>query len=287
MSNKIIVTGAMGQLGNCIKELAESYPQYDFVFTDVDQLDITNESVVEAFFDANHPKWVINAAAYTAVDKAQGEEATARLINATAVEILARQSARVGASLVHISTDYVFDGMTQAMLTEDMPTNPQGVYGQTKLEGEKAAALNPKHIILRTSWLYSAYGNNFVKTMRRLGAEKPEISVVADQWGSPTLADDLALGIMVAIVKADTGADVYGLYHFSDQGATCWADFAQQIMDLSGLQCKVNCITTYQYPTAAKRPAFSVMSKDKFCATFDVVIPEWEASLERLIQKIK
>lgn len=286
MNNKIVVTGANGQLGNCLRDIAKNFPSYEFIFTDVAELDITKIDAVSAFFATHKPTWVINAAAYTAVDKAESDVDFARLLNATAVGILASESANISAGFVQISTDYVFDGFTQTMLTEDMPTNPQGVYGVTKLEGEKEATLNPKHIILRTSWLYSAYGNNFVKTMRRLGAEKSEINVVADQWGTPTLANDLAIAIMTAIVKADYGVDIYGLYHFSNEGSTCWADFAQQIMVLSNLECKVNCITTADYPTPAKRPAFSVMSKDKFSKTFDVIIPEWELSLEKLINKL-
>ncbi|MEG2864840.1 MAG: dTDP-4-dehydrorhamnose reductase [Mucinivorans sp.] len=286
MKSKIIVTGANGQLGNCLRDIAGNFANYDFVFTDLAELDITKEDKVASFFEAEQPQWVINAAAYTAVDKAESDVDLARLLNATAVGILASQSAKVGAGYVQISTDYVFDGQANTMLTEDMATNPQGVYGVTKLEGEKLAALNPKYIILRTSWLYSAYGNNFVKTMRRLGAEKAELGVVADQWGSPTSADDLAYAIMVAITKADGGAKVYGLYHFSNEGATCWADFAQQIMDFSELNCHIKGITTDQYPTPAKRPAYSVMSKVKFSQTFDVVIPEWEDSLEKLITKL-
>lgn len=286
MKNKIIVTGANGQLGNCLRDIAKDYSMYEFVFTDLAELDITKEGSVATFFDEQKPRWVVNAAAYTAVDKAESDVDFARLLNATAVGILAKQSAHVGAGFVQISTDYVFDGFGQAILTEDKDTNPQGVYGVTKLEGEREAFRNPKHIILRTSWLYSAYGNNFVKTMRRLGAEKAEIGVVADQWGSPTSANDLAQAIMVAIVKADTGANVYGLYHFSNEGATCWADFAQLIMEYSDLTCRVNGISTAAYPTPAKRPAFSVMSKAKFTKTFDFVIADWELSLEKVIEKL-
>lgn len=286
MKRKIIVTGGNGQLGNCLRDISCEYPAYEFIFTDVQELDITHETLVQSCFSEQRPQWVINAAAYTAVDKAETDIDAARLINATAVGILARQSSEIGAGFVHISTDYVFDGQTQALLTEDMQTNPRSIYGVTKLEGEGQAALNPKHIILRTSWLYSAYGNNFVKTMRRLGSERDEVSVVADQWGSPTLADDLALAVMTAITRTDAGENVYGIYHFSNEGSTCWADFAIQIMELSGLSCKVNAITTADYPTPAKRPAFSVMSKAKFTKTFDLVLPEWEASLERLISRL-
>lgn len=286
MKNKIIVTGANGQLGRCLRDVAEQYKSYTFLFTDVAELDITDNEAVATFFAAEKPQWVINAAAYTDVNKAESDAQTAQLLNATAVGILAAQSSSVGAGLVHISTDYVFDGESPMILTEDMPTNPQGVYGATKLEGEKQAAKNRKHIIIRTSWLYSAYGNNFVKTMRRLGAERSEVGVVADQWGSPTLADDLAQAIMTAITKAETDSDVYGIYHYSNQGATCWADFAQQVMDLSSLDCTVKPLTTEEYPTPAKRPAFSVMSKEKFTKTFGVDIPEWELSLEKLLQRM-
>lgn len=286
MGSKIIVTGANGQLGNCLRDLSNLFSQYEFIFTDVAELDITKRESVASFFELHKPKWIINAAAYTAVDKAEGDVDFARLLNATAVGILSQESKKVGAGFVHVSTDYVFDGIANVILTEEMPTKPQSVYGVTKLEGEAEAIKNEKHIILRTSWLYSAYGNNFVKTMRRLGGEKEQISVVADQWGTPTLADDLAMAIMTAIVKSDEGADVYGIYHFSNEGSTCWADFAQQIMDLSNLKCEVIGITTKQYPTAAKRPAFSVMSKAKFSKTFGVVIPEWEESLGKLIAKL-
>ncbi|MDD3107952.1 MAG: dTDP-4-dehydrorhamnose reductase, partial [Alistipes sp.] len=241
---------------------------------------------VVAKFENEHPHWVINAAAYTAVDRAEEEPEKAKLLNATAVAILAEESARQQAGFVQISTDYVFDGKGTAPLTEEMQPAPEGVYGRTKYEGELAATRNPHHLILRTSWLYSAYGNNFVKTMRRLGAEREEIGVVADQWGSPTLADDLAEAIMTAIVKADHGAKVWGLYHFSDEGSTCWADFAQQILLHSGLSCRVKHLSTEEYGAKAPRPAFSVLSKEKYYRTFGRSIPEWEDSLEQLIHRM-
>ncbi|MFI3262797.1 MAG: dTDP-4-dehydrorhamnose reductase [Rikenellaceae bacterium] len=286
MKKKILVTGANGQLGSCLRDLAPKFSAYEFVFTDVEELDITNSDKVASFLNEKQPNWVINSAAYTAVDKAESEQELAKLLNATAVGILATETTKIGAKFVHVSTDYVFDGSANIILTEDMEEDPQSVYGATKLEGENEAKKNPKTIILRTSWLYSTYGNNFVKTMRRLGAEREEISVVSDQWGSPTSADDLALAIMTTIKKSDKGADVYGTYHFSNEGATCWADFAQQIMELSGLKCKVNSIATSEYVTAATRPAFSVMSKAKFSKTFGVVIPEWEYSLEQVINRL-
>lgn len=281
MTQKVIVTGSNGQLGSCLREIAPQYKNIKFIFTDIAELDITDEQSVRELFEREKPQWVINAAAYTAVDKAETDRELAHKLNATAVGILARESGRVGAGFIHISTDYVFDGKADKPLSETDEPNPQSVYGATKLEGEKLAAANAKCVILRTAWLYSIYGNNFVKTMRRLGAEKSEIGVVGDQWGSPTSAHDLAAAI-VHIIKNP----VYGLYHFSNEGATSWAIFAEQIMDLSGLNCEVNHISTAQYPTPAARPAFSLMSKQKFSDTFDFIIPEWEDSLEKVIDRL-
>lgn len=277
----ILVTGGNGQLGNCLRELAVGSP-HKFIFTDVAELDITSAVAVCKMFAAEKPDWVINCAAYTAVDKAESEADLARLLNATAVGILADEAAKIGAGIVHISTDYVFKGDNPEPRIESDATEPQSVYGVTKLEGEHLAARNPKHIVIRTSWLYSIYGNNFVKTMRRLGAERPEVGVVADQWGSPTSAHDLAEAILVAIDKPE-----YGIFHFSDEGITNWAIFAEQIMEISGLNCKVNHITTADYPTPAKRPEYSIMSKAKFAKTFGMNIPEWESSLERVIEMLE
>ncbi len=277
----LLVTGANGQLGMSLRELAPTV-RHKFIFTDIEELDITSPEAVETILNNEKPDWIINCAAYTAVDKAQSEEAMARELNATAVKILSERSAELGISLLHISTDYVFEGENPNPLKEDEPTNPQSVYGTTKLEGEGFAALNPKHIIIRTSWLYSAHGNNFVKTMQGLGATRSEISVVSDQWGSPTSADDLAKAIIVATEKPK-----YGLYHFAGEGATSWALFAEEIFALSGIDCTVNHITTEEYPTDATRPKFSLLDKHKFASTFAVTIPEWEASLEEVISKIE
>lgn len=276
----ILVTGANGQLGNCLRELAPTTP-HKFIFTDVAELDITSSEAVAAMFTKEQPDWVVNCAAYTAVDKAENDIELATLLNATAVGILADEAQKIGAGIVHISTDYVFKGDEPTPRVETDPVDPQSAYGRTKLEGEKLAAKNPKSVIIRTSWLYSVYGNNFVKTMRRLGAEKAEIGVVADQWGSPTSAHDLAKAILVVIEKPE-----YGLYHFSNEGVTNWALFAEEIMALSDLKCKVNHITTEQYPTPAKRPEYSLLSKKKFFTTFGFIIPEWEFSLEEVIMKL-
>ena len=280
-NKKILVTGSNGQLGNCLRDLAPSTP-YRFIFTDVAELDITSREAVRELVEKERPDWIVNCAAYTDVNKAESDLEKASLLNATAVGILAEEAEKIGAGIIHISTDYVFRGAEPEPRHEDDPTDPQSAYGITKLEGEKLAVKNPKHIILRTSWLYSIYGNNFVKTMRRLGAEKPEISVVSDQWGSPTSAHDLAKAIRVVLEKPQ-----YGIYHFSNEGITNWAIFAEEIMRMSNLDCKVNPITTAEYPTPAKRPEYSIMSKEKFSKTFGIQIPEWESALEEVIDKLK
>lgn len=267
-------------MGNCLRELAPK-SKHRIIFTDAAELDITSVDAVRAMMEAERPDFVVNCAAYTAVDKAESEPDIARLLNATAVGILSDESAKIGATFIHISTDYVFAGTDPMPRVETDAVAPVSVYGVTKLEGERLAANNAKHIILRTSWLYSVYGNNFVKTMRRLGAEKSEINVVADQWGSPTSAHDLAAAVMTVIDNP-----VYGLYHYSNEGVTSWAIFAELIMEYSGFDCTVNHITTDQYPTAASRPQYSLMSKRKFSDTFGVVVPEWEASLEEVIQHL-
>lgn len=277
----LLITGANGQLGNCLRELVTT-STHKFIFTDIAELDITNVEAVRSMMDSEQPDWVVNCAAYTAVDKAESEQDLAKLLNATAVSILADEAQKIGAGIVHVSTDYVFKGDNPEPRKEDDQTEPVSVYGKTKLEGEKYAAKNPKHIIIRTSWLYSIYGNNFVKTMQRLGAEKSEIGVVADQWGSPTSAHDLAKAILVAVENP-----TYGIYHFSNEGVTNWAIFAEEIMSLSGLNCKVNHITTADYPTPAKRPEYSLMSKEKFSKIFGVEVPEWEHSLEKVVHKLE
>lgn len=284
MTNKkkltILVTGSEGQLGKSLQKLAPTIA-HKFIFTDINELDITSKDKVKEFFANESPDWVINCAAYTAVDRAEEEQEAARRLNSDAVKTLAECAANHCAGIVHISTDYVFSGDNPSPLDENEPTAPLSVYGATKLEGEKFAEINPQHIIIRTSWLYSIYGNNFVKTMLKLGHENSEISVVGDQWGSPTSASDLAKAIIVAIERPK-----YGIYHFSNEGVTSWALFAEEIFALSGSKCQVNHITTAEYPTAAKRPEFSILNKKKFSTTFGITIPEWEASLEEVIQEL-
>lgn len=281
MKLKILVTGANGQLGNCLREIAEQ-TDHSFVFTDFEELDITNKKAVCDFVNEQQPDWIVNAAAYTAVDKAESDLEKARLLNATAVGYLAKAAKDVEAGIVHISTDYVFKGDNPNPLTEEEMTAPVSAYGKTKLEGEiLVQEYNPDHIIIRTAWLYSTFGNNFIKTMRRIAVDKDTISVVSDQWGSPTSAHDLAKAILTAVENP-----IPGIYHFSNEGVTNWALFAEEIMMLSGIECKVNHITTEEYPTPAKRPEYSILSKKKFKDTFKITIPEWEASLEEVINKL-
>lgn len=282
-TSRIIVTGANGQLGSCLREIAVNFPRFEFVFTDVEELDITDQGAVKQCFEQQKPQWIINAAAYTAVDGAESEPEKAFSINAQAVGILAKESAAVGASFLHISTDYVFDGSNPNPLTENDITNPLSVYGKSKLEGEQLAmAGNANTVIIRTSWLYSEYGNNFVRTIRRLGSEKQQIDVVADQWGCPTSAHALAEAIMRIVAKP-----VFGLYHYSNEGVTNWALFAEEIMVLSGLACRVKHITTAEYPAAAApRPEFSILDKKRIKQTFQLNIAEWEDCLQRVIEKL-
>ncbi|MFI3315720.1 MAG: dTDP-4-dehydrorhamnose reductase [Rikenellaceae bacterium] len=287
MSKKnIIVTGANGQLGRCLSDLTSTYKQYNFIFTDVDSLDICDESAVASFFSEKEPDWVVNVAAYTNVDKAESEPEIAMKINGEAVKYLAQQSRKCGAPLIHISTDYVFDGESGLLIDEDDQTNPINAYGVSKLQGEINARLNPAHVILRTSWLYSQYGHNFVKTIRGLATERDEISVVNDQWGTPTSAIDLAEAIMKIITLGDNSEDVVGTFNFSNIGATCWSLFAEQIIEYSSLQCKVNHIPSSDYPTAAKRPSFSLLNSSKIKNQLSIDLHEWEASLEVVIDKL-
>lgn len=296
--NKIVVTGANGQLGNELREIAASgaYASvnggYAFVFTDVAELDITSPEAVTALIQTERPDWVINCAAYTAVDKAETDADKARLLNAAAVKNLVGAAEAVGAGFVQVSTDYVFDGNTPAdrhALLETDPVGPQSVYGSTKLEGEGYALAYPKSFVVRTAWLYSTYGNNFVKTMLRLGAERSELGVVADQWGTPTYAADLAGALMRMVSFSDAHPerqDIFGLYHYTDGGMTNWCDFAREIMRLGGRKCEVRGITSAEYPAAAKRPEWSVLSKDKIRDTFGVEVPEWRTSLAKCVRAL-
>lgn len=280
----ILVTGANGQLGNSIRLLAAGYPQFAFVFTDVDTLDICDAPVVDAFVREKEADYILNCAAYTAVDRAEDDEALCLRINRDAVKNLGEAARAVGARVIHVSTDYVFDGTNHLPYVETDATCPASVYGRTKLAGEEALlAVCPDAVIIRTAWLYSEFGNNFVKTMLRLGSERKQLSVVFDQVGSPTYAGDLAAAILAVLVQAEEGAFVPGIYHFSDEGVCSWYDFAVKIMELGNAPCHVLPIESKDYPAKAARPHFSVLNKAKIKATYHVNIPHWEASLRKCI----
>lgn len=281
--NNILVTGADGQLGNSLRKLSGEYPCYNFIFTDYQDLDITSEDNIADYFSRHEVNYVINCAAYTAVDRAESDEMKAAELNSKAPALLVKAAERYGAILVHISTDYVFNGESTSPITEGEPTMPVGVYGRTKLDGETSVLKYNKGIVIRTSWLYSEYGANFVKTMQRLGAERDELGVVCDQVGTPTYAGDLARMIMIVIERGDS----YGLYHFSNEGSCSWYDFATEIMVLSDLKCTVKPITTEMYPTPAKRPKYSILDKSKIKSTFNCEISNWRDSLEKMICGMK
>lgn len=280
----ILVTGANGQLGSELCALAASFSQHSFLFANRDEVDITNmEEVVKCFAEFK-PGFCINCAAYTAVDKAETDQAVAFRINATAVKNLAGACTQSSAKFIHISTDYVFDGSGTEPYNEAHPTAPISVYGKTKLQGEQEAlAACPDVIIIRTSWVYSQYGHNFVKTMLRLMQSKPEMGIVADQQGSPTYAADLAAAILTIV---DSGKWEHGFYHFSNAGVITWYDFAQAIRELSGFDCMVKPITTADYPTPAARPAYSVMNTKKIQKVYGIHLKEWKESLQVCLSKI-
>jgi dTDP-4-dehydrorhamnose reductase len=280
----ILVTGSGGQLASELQVLAPLFPQYQFHFLSQTDLDITSEGDVQAMVEKLQPHYLINCAAYTAVDLAETERDIALAVNATAVGYLAKAAKTRGAGFIHISTDYVFDGSSREPLKEDDPVAPVNFYGETKLRGEEEAmSENPESIIIRTAWVYSEHGKNFVKTMLRLMAEKESINVVADQWGSPTYAADLAAAILHII---ESGRWQPGIYHFSNDGVINWAQFAEEIGRLSNSSCKVNFISTDQYPTPAKRPAYSVMEKAKITAVYGITIKPWEESLAECLRKL-
>lgn len=281
----ILVTGSSGQLGSELRELAPSFPQYKFVFFTRAELAIENREEVERAFALLHPQYVINCAAYTAVDKAETEKEEAMTINATAVGLLASASKRYGAKFLHLSTDYVFAGTSREPLSEEAVVSPVNFYGATKLKGEEEAQKEaPDSIIIRTSWVYSFYGKNFVKTMLRLMGEKESIAVVSDQWGSPTYAADLAEAILLII---ESGSWLPGIYHFSNEGVISWAQFADEIRKLTASQCTVQFISTEQYPTPARRPAYSVMDKTRIVSAYGIALKPWQESLRACLQKLQ
>ena len=283
---RIIVTGANGQLGTALREEFDQRSDFDVRYTDADTLDITDEAAVRTYIDSFKPEIVINAAAYTNVDKAESEPELCRTINAIAPGILAAVCADYGTKLIHISTDYVFSGKATRPYRESDPTDPCSVYGRTKLEGEELVRhyLPDAHMILRTAWLYSRTGHNFVKTMLTLAADHDEIGVVADQWGSPTYAPVLAQAVLTAISAKKWHP---GTYHLTGNGRTTWYDFARAIFSEAGITTlHVNSLTTESYPTPATRPAYSVLDCSKFCKTFSFEIPDWRVSLHTFFQDL-
>lgn len=270
-----LITGSHGQLGT---ELARLLPQA--ILTDVAELDITDETAVQSFVAAHAVNTIINCAAYTAVDKAEDDADLAAKINIVG----SRNLAKSGAKIVHISTDYVFDGLGHKPYRPEDATHPLSVYGRTKLAGEREVLEYAKEaVIIRTAWLYSPYGNNFVKTMRRLGTEKESLNVVADQIGTPTYATDLAAAIVQILPQIS--AQNKGVYHFTNEGVCSWYDFARKIMELSGLKCKVRPISSADYPTKAQRPYYSVLDKSKIKQTFNIEIEHWEEGLKQCLKQ--
>lgn len=283
-SKTILVTGANGQLGKEFQVLAPSYPHYNFLFAGREILPIDNAEAVKSYFSNNTIDFCINCAAYTAVDKAETENEMALLINGTAVGNLAAVCKQFKIQLIHISTDYVFDGSAKQPYKETAAATPVSVYGQSKLKGEELAIqTDPSVIIIRTSWVFSSFGNNFVKTMLRLMKEKESINVVDDQFGCPTYAADLAQCILKIIEKHAAFHIPYSIFNYCNEGAISWHQFAMAIKELSGSNCIVNPIPSSGYPTPAKRPAFAVLDTSRIKEVFAVVIPGWKESLQKCL----
>ena len=279
---KILVTGATGQLGSELKVLSENYAQYEWIFADRTQVSLDNLDVLKKQLEVLSPNIILNCGAYTAVDKAETEQELANMINDLAVGIIAQYAKDHSVKLIHISTDYVFDGTSSVALTEEAITKPINVYGATKRAGELTCLkLNPDAIIIRTSWVYSRFGNNFVKTMQRLLQERDTISVVNDQIGSPTYAADLAQ-VMMDIVTAQEW--IAGMYHYSNEGEISWYEFVLAIQEIGGYSCEVNGIPSSAYPTSAKRPAFSLLDKSKIKEVYGVDVPEYKDSLKKCLK---
>lgn len=277
----ILITGAHGQLGTCLQDLQPAYAAHNWFNTDVEELDITSPEAIDAFIESHEIDGIVNCAAYTAVDRAESDEQLAQKLNAEAPAYLARAIERRQGFMIQISTDYVFSGTSQRPYTETDDTEPQSVYGRTKLVGEfNVLKLCSRSMIIRTAWLYSPYGRNFVKTMCSLGAERPEISVVNDQFGSPTSAPTLAAVIMHIINKEI----IPGIYHYTNEGTTTWYDFTREIFRQAGINCQVKPISTAEYPTPAKRPAYSVLDKSKIKSIYHIAIPQWQEALADVIK---
>lgn len=285
---QILVTGREGQLGSTLFNYCKRIEGLNFSFTTIEELDLSNEERIRAYFAGRKFDLIVNCAAYTAVDKAETDPDTARAINARALTLLGEAAAGMNAGVIHISTDYVFSGKHYKPLTPEDETGPRSVYGQTKLEGEQNLLnTNAKSIIIRTSWLYSPIGENFMKTMLKLGKERTEVNVVADQIGSPTLADDLAKAILHIIngIHHENFDFVPGIYHYANQGVCSWYDFATAIFEIAGLNCLAIPVGSKQFPRPAPRPWYSVLDKSKIKETFALYIPHWRKSLETCLTR--
>ncbi len=282
---KILVTGAGGQLGSAIKTAAKNYPQFHFLFTDREELSITDDYAVEKYFEANRPDFCINCAAHTAVDKAEdpAEYSFANAINADAVGYLAKAASQYNTKLIHISTDYVFSGKGNRPYVETDATKPVSVYGKTKLAGEQLAIKHTDAIVIRTAWVYAPTGKNFVKTMIALMQSKPQIKVVSDQYGTPTCAADLASATLQIIASENWQP---GIYHYTNEGQINWYEFALAIKRIIQSNCEVLPIPTSEYPTPAQRPAWSVLDKSKIKKAYNLTIPDWKDSLAHCVAKI-
>lgn len=279
----ILVTGSNGQLANCIKDIEANYKDFKFIYTSASDLDITNSAQVDSFFKTNPIDFCVNCAAYTAVDTAETDSENAYNVNVIGAKNLALACKAHNVTLLHVSTDFVFDGKNTNPYLETDQTNPLGVYGSTKLVGEKEiTTLLEKYYIIRTSWLYSEHGNNFMKTMLRLAEDRDELSVVADQIGSPTYATDLAVTLL-KILGSHTHN--YGIYNYSNEGEVSWYGFAKAIFQINGLKIKVNPIKTEAYPTPAQRPCYSVLDKSKIKNNFNIRIPYWKDSLKKALDR--
>ncbi|WAC13203.1 dTDP-4-dehydrorhamnose reductase [Dyadobacter pollutisoli] len=282
---RIVVLGASGQLGSCLKKVSAERNINDISFPSEEAGNILSSELLDILFSEEKPSFVINCAAYTAVDKAEDEQEICRKVNRDGAQYIAAACKQHHATLIHVSTDFVFKGNVPQLLSETDPATPENIYGLTKLEGEAAIAETlPEYFTVRTSWLYSEYGNNFVKTMLRLGKEREQLGIIVDQVGSPTYAIDLA-GAIIDIIESDSKE--YGIYHYSNEGVTSWFDFAKAVFDLSTTHVKVNPVKTSEYITKAVRPAYSVMDKTKIKQTFSIAIPYWRDSLATCVDRIQ
>lgn len=284
MMSRLLITGKNGQLGSELQDLQHKHPQYEMIFVDREEMDLSNSEQILKVLNDQKPGIIINAGAYTAVDKAETEQELCDLINHKAVEIMGEWAAKNNAKIIHISTDYVFNGTSEIPLKETDVTDPINVYGLTKLKGEQALQTSgAAYVIIRTAWVYSTYGANFVKTMLRLMNERDEIGVVADQIGTPTYARDLAQTI-VDIIRFNGFKQ--GVYHYSNEGKISWYDFATAIKEIKGFSTKINAIGSDAFPTPAKRPHFSLLDKTKIKDTYNVMVSDWRTSLEEMLTKL-